>query len=72
MQSFRINKGDKIICQEGIEYEFVEETMFLGIEYLSVIPKDGIECIAKHYVDLEATYKANFKGVIECFTMQTK
>ena len=62
MEQFTISKGDKIICQEGIEYEFVEETMFLGIEYLSVIPKDGIECIAKHYVDLEATYKANFKG----------
>ena len=62
MEELTINRGDKIICQEGIEYEFVEETIFLGIEYLSVIPKDGIECIAKHYVDLEATYKANFKG----------
>ena len=62
MEKLTINKGDKIVCQEGIEYEFVEETIFLGIEYLSVIPKDGIECIAKHYIDLEATYKANFKG----------
>lgn len=62
MEQFTINKGDKIICLDGIEYEFIEEQIFLGAEYLVVVPKDDVECISKDYIDLEATYKINFGG----------
>ena len=49
MEEFTINKGDKIICQEGIEYEFVEETMFLGIEYYSQIIKSILENVYAYW-----------------------